>query len=169
MLDQNAMIRRYCQSRWMARRSALALFWVFHSTMLHVFSVRSFFVGSMRRRVISYWRGMNLMERLKQNKQTVTLFYDLMFNQCSSHSLSPRRAPKMEPRSKKVLRLSCRGVASARPGRRPHLRWKPPTSVGGAPPFKAARDGLPHNLRLQPRRIYLLGNPAPPHRSVGPN
>jgi uncharacterized protein VirK/YbjX len=34
MLNQNAMIRRYCQRRWMGRRSALALFWVFHCTML---------------------------------------------------------------------------------------------------------------------------------------
>ncbi len=88
---------------------------------------------------------------------------------CLCHSLFPPPRRQTEPRSKKVLRLSCRGVASARPGRRPHLRWKPPTSVGGAPPFKAARDGLPHNLRLQPRRICLLGNPTPSHRSMGPN
>src|SRR6266849_1209920 len=33
MLNQNAMIRRYCQRRYMGR-SALALFWVFHCTML---------------------------------------------------------------------------------------------------------------------------------------
>ncbi len=30
MLDENAMIRRYCQSRSMGRRRALALFSVFH-------------------------------------------------------------------------------------------------------------------------------------------
>src|SRR6266849_10380009 len=40
MLNQNAMIRRYCQRRYMGR-SALALFWVFHCTMLTVFSMRS--------------------------------------------------------------------------------------------------------------------------------
>src|SRR6266851_3691995 len=34
MLNQNAMIGRYCQRRWMGRRSALVLFWVFHGTML---------------------------------------------------------------------------------------------------------------------------------------
>src|SRR6202040_1443526 len=34
MLDQNPMIRRYCQRRWMGWRSALALFGVFHCTML---------------------------------------------------------------------------------------------------------------------------------------
>src|SRR6266550_1801482 len=33
MLNQNAMIRRYCQRRWMALRSALVLFWVFHCAM----------------------------------------------------------------------------------------------------------------------------------------
>ena len=30
MLNQNAMIRRYCRCRWMGRRRALALFSVFH-------------------------------------------------------------------------------------------------------------------------------------------
>src|SRR6267378_6618520 len=30
MLNQDAMIRRYCQQRWMGRRNALALSWVFH-------------------------------------------------------------------------------------------------------------------------------------------
>jgi hypothetical protein len=30
MLNQNAMIRRYCQRRWMGLRSTLVLFWVFH-------------------------------------------------------------------------------------------------------------------------------------------
>ena len=39
MLNQDAMIRRYCQRRWMGLRrmglrSALAWFWVFHCTML---------------------------------------------------------------------------------------------------------------------------------------
>src|SRR3989475_8570263 len=34
MLNQNAMIRRYCQRRWMGLRSALVLFWVFHCTIL---------------------------------------------------------------------------------------------------------------------------------------
>src|SRR6267378_1804170 len=34
MLNQNAMIRRYRQRRWMGLRSALVLFWVFHCTML---------------------------------------------------------------------------------------------------------------------------------------
>src|SRR5438445_4636398 len=34
MLNQNAMIRRYCQGRWMGLRSALVLFWVFHCTIL---------------------------------------------------------------------------------------------------------------------------------------
>ncbi len=34
MLHQNAMIRRYCQRRWMGLGSALVLFWVFHCTML---------------------------------------------------------------------------------------------------------------------------------------
>src|SRR6266704_24001 len=34
MLNQNAMIRRYCQRRWMGLRSALVLSWVFHCTML---------------------------------------------------------------------------------------------------------------------------------------
>ena len=33
MLNQDAMIGRYCQRRW-GRRSALALFWVFHRNML---------------------------------------------------------------------------------------------------------------------------------------
>src|SRR5260370_7863381 len=33
MLNQNAMIRRYWQRRWMGRRRALALFWVFHCAM----------------------------------------------------------------------------------------------------------------------------------------
>src|SRR6266849_9580198 len=37
MLDQNAMIRRYCQRRSMGLRSALALFWVFHCTKLMQF------------------------------------------------------------------------------------------------------------------------------------
>ena len=37
MLNQNAMIRRYCQRRWMGRGSALALSWVFHCTMLKRF------------------------------------------------------------------------------------------------------------------------------------
>jgi hypothetical protein len=32
VLNQNAIIRRYCQRRWMGLRSALALFWVFHCT-----------------------------------------------------------------------------------------------------------------------------------------
>jgi hypothetical protein len=34
MLNQNTMIRRYCQGRWMGLRSALVLSWVFHCTML---------------------------------------------------------------------------------------------------------------------------------------
>ena len=34
MLNQNVMIRRYCQRRRMGRRSALSLFCVFHCTML---------------------------------------------------------------------------------------------------------------------------------------
>jgi hypothetical protein len=34
VLNQNAMIRRYCQRRWMGLRNALVLFWVFHCTML---------------------------------------------------------------------------------------------------------------------------------------
>jgi transcriptional regulator with XRE-family HTH domain len=34
MLSQNAMIRRYCQRRWMGRRRALALLPVFHGIML---------------------------------------------------------------------------------------------------------------------------------------
>jgi hypothetical protein len=34
MLHQNAMIRMHCESRWMGRRNAVALFWVFHCTML---------------------------------------------------------------------------------------------------------------------------------------
>jgi len=34
MLNQNALIRRCCQRRWMGHRSALALFWVFHCNML---------------------------------------------------------------------------------------------------------------------------------------
>src|ERR1700730_15610031 len=34
MLNQDPMIRRYRQRRWMRRRSALALFRVFHCTML---------------------------------------------------------------------------------------------------------------------------------------
>src|SRR5882762_904303 len=34
MLNQNAMIRRYCRCRWMNPRRALVLFWVFHVTML---------------------------------------------------------------------------------------------------------------------------------------
>jgi hypothetical protein len=34
MLDQNAMIRRYCQRRWMGWRRALAFSWVFHCSML---------------------------------------------------------------------------------------------------------------------------------------
>src|ERR1700682_4278359 len=34
MLNQNAMIRRYCQRRWMGRWSALALLCMFHCTML---------------------------------------------------------------------------------------------------------------------------------------
>src|SRR5229473_2820438 len=33
MLNQNAMIRRYCQT-WMGLRGTLVLFWVFHCTML---------------------------------------------------------------------------------------------------------------------------------------
>src|SRR2546425_578892 len=37
MLNQNAMIRRYCQGRWMGLRSALVLSWVFHCTMLTCF------------------------------------------------------------------------------------------------------------------------------------
>src|SRR5713101_2215283 len=32
MLNQNAMIRRYCQGRWMGLRSTLLVFWVFHCT-----------------------------------------------------------------------------------------------------------------------------------------
>src|SRR5882762_9832387 len=34
MLNQNAMIRRYCQGRWMGLRRAFVLFWVFHCIML---------------------------------------------------------------------------------------------------------------------------------------
>jgi hypothetical protein len=43
MLNQNAMIRRYCQSRWMGLRSALVLFGVFHCTMLTRFLIAFIF------------------------------------------------------------------------------------------------------------------------------
>ena len=62
----------------------------------------------------------------------------------------------------------CRGVASARPGRRPHLAFiaastqpcflggSPRASVGGAPPFKAARQRPPQMLGFSPGRSFGL-------------
>jgi hypothetical protein len=46
MLNQNAMVRRHCQRRWMGQRNALALFWVFHGTMLTRFLNAGHFFGA---------------------------------------------------------------------------------------------------------------------------
>src|SRR6516164_10476365 len=55
MLNQNAMIRRYCQHRWMGLRSALFLFSVFHCTMLTRFCQSSHFVGAPKDRIVQLW------------------------------------------------------------------------------------------------------------------
>src|SRR6266446_2857240 len=53
MLNQNAMIRRYCQRRWMGLRSALVLFWVFHCTMLTRFLNAVISLALIRSKIVS--------------------------------------------------------------------------------------------------------------------
>src|SRR5712671_7577739 len=53
MLNQNAMIRRYRQRRWMGLRSALVLFWVFHCTMLTRFLNAVISLALIRSKIVS--------------------------------------------------------------------------------------------------------------------
>jgi len=46
MLNQNTMIRRHCQHLCMGRRSALALFWMFHLHYADMFSQCGHFFGA---------------------------------------------------------------------------------------------------------------------------
>jgi len=48
MLNQNAMIRRYCQGRSMGVWSGLVVFWVFHCTMLTRFLAAVISLALMR-------------------------------------------------------------------------------------------------------------------------
>src|SRR5712691_9214185 len=71
MLNQNAMIRRYCQRRWMGPRNALVLSWVFHCTMLTCFFNLVISLALIRSKIVS--SGLNAMRfcatlRLRTNR-----------------------------------------------------------------------------------------------------